>query len=100
MSVPPIPPLLCLLQKRLDGSGILTGECAVELQQRPVERGKRAAQILPVGQRDVAPHFGRTGGNPCRVPESSRAEKLLLGWVFWIQDAIRQRGSDDVGQMA
>ena len=56
-------------------------------------------QIFPVGQRDIAPHLRRTGGNARGVTKARRAQAQLGLRAGGGQDQIHQGRGDDVRQM-
>ena len=60
---------------------------------------ERFAEILPICQRNVAPHFRRPRCNARRVPKPVGTERGLHLRLNRIQNITRQRGGDNMRKM-
>jgi hypothetical protein len=89
-----------LWQKFLDGFDILAFQRKLKFLQILDEHAQHPAQILAVGQRDVAPHLRRTGSDARGVAKTVGANQRLLLGMHRAEHIIGQFRRDHMRQMA
>ena len=86
--LPGVAAFLGVPEKFFHSGGVAGIQAMLELAQIIDENAEDAGEIAGIGERDVAPHFGRTRSDASGVAEAGGADLALLGRVRGAQDII------------